>query len=320
MTEIYFTVGFLLAAYAIVANDSIQTLGTFLASNAKRPWWVLALFTSSIMVGTILYGNFVVGDPTYGRLNRFPAFEEINFNWYHLLGPIAILALTRIGFPVSTSFLVLVMFSASALGGMLTKSLMGYAVAFGCGLIIYVAVMRIFEKKWTANPYGDNPPIHWIVLQWCSTGWLWHNWLKQDLANIFVYLPRPVEPLWLIAGLVWMIAIQAYIFRSKGGKIQQVVLQKSNTTDIRAATIVDFLYGTILFYFKNLNDLPMSTTWVFIGLLAGRELGLRLMTTPRTPGKAGILIAKDLGKAATGLAISILIALSLPWLAAQFGG
>lgn len=30
-------IGFLLAAYSIVANDAIQTLGTFLSSNAKRP-------------------------------------------------------------------------------------------------------------------------------------------------------------------------------------------------------------------------------------------------------------------------------------------
>ena len=34
MTEIFMIIGFALAAYAIVANDSIQTLDTFLASNS----------------------------------------------------------------------------------------------------------------------------------------------------------------------------------------------------------------------------------------------------------------------------------------------
>ena len=29
-------VGFLLAAYAVIANDSLQTLGTYIASNASR--------------------------------------------------------------------------------------------------------------------------------------------------------------------------------------------------------------------------------------------------------------------------------------------
>ena len=30
--------GFALAGYSAIANDSIQTLGTFLASNSKRTW------------------------------------------------------------------------------------------------------------------------------------------------------------------------------------------------------------------------------------------------------------------------------------------
>jgi hypothetical protein len=41
MAETIAIVGFLFAAYSIVANDAIQTLGTFLSSNAKRPWWML---------------------------------------------------------------------------------------------------------------------------------------------------------------------------------------------------------------------------------------------------------------------------------------
>ena len=49
LTEILMILGFLLAAYAVVANDAIQTLGTFLASNADRPWWLLWLFSSSIL-------------------------------------------------------------------------------------------------------------------------------------------------------------------------------------------------------------------------------------------------------------------------------
>ncbi len=40
-SEIYMIVGFVLAGYSVVANDAIQTLGTFLSSNAHRPWWLL---------------------------------------------------------------------------------------------------------------------------------------------------------------------------------------------------------------------------------------------------------------------------------------
>ncbi len=45
-------IGFMFAAYAIVANDVIQTLGTFLASNSKRHWLVLWAFAASIIVAS----------------------------------------------------------------------------------------------------------------------------------------------------------------------------------------------------------------------------------------------------------------------------
>ena len=48
-------VGFAFAAYAAVANDSIQTIGTFIASNQDKKWWVLWFFLGSIFIGTISY-------------------------------------------------------------------------------------------------------------------------------------------------------------------------------------------------------------------------------------------------------------------------
>jgi len=35
MTTIYTIIGFALAGYSVIANDSIQTLGTFIASKQK---------------------------------------------------------------------------------------------------------------------------------------------------------------------------------------------------------------------------------------------------------------------------------------------
>ncbi len=31
---------------------------------------------------------------------------------------------------------------------------------------------------------------YWRVAQWLTTGWLWSTWLKHDLANIMIFLPR----------------------------------------------------------------------------------------------------------------------------------
>ena len=55
-----------------------------------------------------------------------------------------------------------------------------------------------------------------------------------------------------------------------------MVTEKTNTANVRSATVIDLTYGAILFFFKVLSRVPMSTTWVFIGLLGGRELALRL--------------------------------------------
>ena len=76
LPEILMVLGFVLAAYSVVSNDSIQTLGTFLSSNAHRPWWVLWIYAGSILVAVLLYGWFVNdGDPAYGRLEAFPPPE-----------------------------------------------------------------------------------------------------------------------------------------------------------------------------------------------------------------------------------------------------
>ena len=57
--QIAMWVGFLFAAYAAVANDSIQTLGTFIASNQDKKWWVLWQFLAR---GWVPAGVGVLGD------------------------------------------------------------------------------------------------------------------------------------------------------------------------------------------------------------------------------------------------------------------
>ena len=51
-------VGFFFAAYAAIANDSIQTIGTFIASNQDKKFWVLWLFLGGIFVGTACWSFF----------------------------------------------------------------------------------------------------------------------------------------------------------------------------------------------------------------------------------------------------------------------
>lgn len=463
----FMVVGFVLASYAIVGNDAIQTLGTFLASNSKRPWWVLWLFASGVLVAVLVFGwatsptltvplkaevtvsaedppgrvspsgwtdlapferepwatlgratltgatpapvtltaedplDFLtgaraelvradgetvvlaqateipegatelvlaptdvallpavrsgavdvrlvlsgrpptapvtltaragleaqvplwarLGDVSYGRLEKYPLPDP--FTWIYVVPPLVLLVLTRFGLPVSTTFLVLTIFQAKNLPQMLVKSLAGYAVALLVGLLLYVVITKIVEKRFI-DSNDEAPPVGWVLLQWTSTAFLWAMWLIQDLANIFVYLPRQLSFGWLAFACLTMLAMQAYIFYTAGGEIQKIVTSKTNIQDIRSATIIDFLFGLILLVFKEWSNMPMSTTWVFLGLLAGREIALNIHLNLRSWRDLGGVVGMDAAKATAGLVVSVIIALTLPavagWITAGVTG
>ena len=321
--------GFLIASYSIVANDAIQTLGTFIASNSKRPWWVLWGFGGGILSLVLLYGWWSYGgDVSYARLEKIP--PPYHFTWLFLVPPIALLVLTRLGLPVSTTFLILTIFAQKNLWSMLQKSLMGYVVAFVVAILLYLVISHTLERHFLSTK-SDKPSVTWVALQWASTGFLWSQWLIQDLANIFVYMPRVLPATYLIVCLFVMLGLHAYIFYSSGGAIQKIVTSKTNTTDIRSATIVDFTFGILLLFFKEYSKIPMSTTWVFLGLLAGREIAISIVASRGgwlSTGESSILpmrstvglIGRDAVKAGAGLAVSVVLALGLPSLAGLLPG
>lgn len=250
----------------------------------------------------------VVIEKTEAVIARMEERRDVSqfISWKYLLPPFALLILTRYGFPVSTSFLVLITFQPAVLSSMLVKSLSGYVVAMLAALVIYLLVVKGLESRWRREGETNIKPV-WIGLQWTSTAFLWSMWLIQDMANIFVYLPRMPGVGWLIFAIIWMVMVQAFIYYTAGGKIQQVVTSKTNTHDIRSATIVDLLYGLVLYIFKIQSNVPMSTTWVFLGLLAGREIAFAI-SNAGTYAQAFKLARKDMVKAGFGLGVSVAIA------------
>lgn len=304
--------GFLIAAYSVIANDVIQTLGTFIASNQKHPWWKLWAFSAGILSVTLLYSWYVYsGDVTYGRLEYIPLPETMH--WWYLLAPIALLVITRFGIPVSTTFMILSVFSSEQIiEKMILKSVLGYLVAFITALGLYFFIANKLETKGALRmaTWKGNKKF-WLTAQWGSTAFLWVQWLIQDFANIFVFLPRQLSVQELFGSLIVILVIMAYIFLSKGGKIQEMVNQKANTRNIRSATIIDLSYGLILFLFGSLSSIPMSTTWTFVGILAGREMAISYRLKDPRMRKTYTVIFKDLAKVNVGLAVSILIAYAI---------
>ena len=428
--------GFLFAAYAAIANDSIQTIGTFIASNQDKKWWVLWIFIAGIFIGTMSYSWYTVdesgltvftpklekvdqekydkeiianlklnlskkdnnyitwnikgtdadgatnytssyvnedygtcfflnaknelchitaisikdGKTTYNEYDEVTfvnlvtnekgsiSFDDLNFKLYpdgivdqdvsharlsakgfeksprdfHYLqvaAPIFLLILTRLRMPVSTTFILLTSFAIgpAAVGKVLAKSMSGYILSFLLGLGFFMLVAKASKKYFTGKAnFG------WTIALWITSVTLWAVWLTQDAANIAVYLNRSMDGGSFFTFLSVIVIGLGLLLYFKGGRIQKIVTEKSVVTDVRFATLIDFIYCIILFYFKLHSKVPMSTTWVFIGLLAGRELGMAIMKT----GDKGILSSiklglKDMSYALIGLIISIAIAIGV---------
>ncbi len=315
---IWSLLGFLFAVYAVTANDSIQTLGTYISSNQDVKWYWMFAYMGGIFVLTMFQG-FGINDPAFGRLDKFP---EITIQWYHAIAPLALVALTRLKIPVSTTFLVLSVFASSVvMEKMLLKSFLGYAVSFVFAWISWYLISKYFlnEGEKGKNKYNN----YWRIGQWLTTGWLWSTWLKHDLANIMIFLPRystVQSTTFQIFVLAVMLLGLAFMFYERGGKIQEIVLSKTNTRYVRSATLIDLVYCFVLYYFKEVNNIPMSTTFVFMGMLAGRELGIwmsigygELTYTSRHKKAIFPMLYKDFLRLMLGLMISVSLAYAIQW-------
>ena len=305
-------VGFAFAGYSAIANDSIQTIGTFIGSNEDKKWYWQWLFMGLIFVATVTYSWVAFdGDVSYQRLAT-PGLEvaPTSFVYLQLASPIILLLLTRFRIPVSTTFMLLSVFTATSatILSMLNKSIAGYIAAFFTALLIYVTLSKIIKRfvKGEAHAF-------WVWAQWLISGFLWYIWLAQDLANIAVYLPRQLNVYEFLAFTLFIFLGLGFLFYMKGDKIQNIINEKSEVRDVRSATIIDLVYAIILYVFKEVNNVPMSTTWVFIGLLAGRELGMRLRAQDSSVkfAKTFSLIGKDILSVTIGLIISMILTIAI---------
>lgn len=313
-------IGFCFAGYSAIANDSIQTIGTFLASNSDRKWWQLWLFIGTIFVFTAFYSWYNYGgDVSFERLMsaskdgelKFP--EPTSFKFLQLAAPLILLLLTRMRMPVSTTFLLLSAFSADSSGilDVTKKSLTGYVIAFFMALLVWYLLGKLVRYI----TEGDNKYYGlWRVAQWLISGTLWSVWIMQDAANIAVFLPRSLNLSQFLAFASFVFFGLGILFYLRGDKIQKIVTEKSDVHDVRGASIIDLVYAGILYFFKTLSNIPMSTTWVFIGLLGGRELSLSLNRSykKRNDLKTSVkLVLKDALFAFIGMLVSIVLAIAV---------
>ena len=306
--------GFFFAAYATVANDSIQSLGTFIESNKNKKWWVLWIFVGVIFLATVTFSwIYFDGDVTYQRLlspdgtSKYPHPET--FGFLQIIAPLVLLILTRMRMPVSTTFLILSVFSADTSGitSVVWKSWSGYIMAFILSFLVWYFSYNMIKK------YFKTRKAHtaWTAVQWIVSGTLWAVWVMQDGANIAVYLPRTQSLFQFIIFATTIFLGLGLLFYLRGDRIQEVVSEKARISDIRAATLVDATYVLLLIYKLFISTVPMSTTWVFLGVIGGREIAISLARTKKGKKhrkKAGKMIFRDFSAAMIGLFVSIALA------------
>lgn len=308
-------VGFLFAAYATVANDSIQSLGTFIESNSHRKWWILWLFIGSIFLVTVTFSwIYYDGDVTYQRLlntageTAYP--HPDNFSFFQIIAPLVLLILTRLRMPVSTTFLMLSVFSSNTSGitSIVGKSMSGYVLAFVFSFLIWYLGYNLIKRKFSNRKAHSS----WAVLQWIVSGVLWSVWVMQDGANVAVFLPRRLDTFHFIIFSSTIFLGLGLLLYLRGDKIQKIVTEKVRISDVRAATLIDFSYAILLIYKLFISPIPMSTTWVFLGVIGGREIAIHLSRTKEGhvhKFKALRVILKDLLSALIGLFISVMLAI-----------
>jgi hypothetical protein len=133
----------------------------------------------------------------------------------------------------------------------------------------------------------------------------------QDGANIAVFLPRQLDLTQFLIFTGTIFLGLGLLFYLRGDKIQEVVSEKVRIADVRAAILIDFTYVLLLTYKLLVSTVPMSTTWVFLGTIGGREIAISLArkkSGTKHKGKAWRIIGKDLSYALIGLVISIMLA------------
>lgn len=299
--------GFGVAGYSVIANDSIQTLGTFFSSNRQIPWYWQWMLIGGIMLLVMVYGYIVHhGDVSFGRLQTIP--QPQSYNFLQLMSPVILVVLTYWRMPVSTTFLLLSVFgSKRTIEQMLLKSLLGYGLALLGSIAVFYIIHTLLKKRFNGVEY---PVKVWRFLQICITMGLWTIWLMHDIANVAVFLPRQLDGAQFAIVASYLFAVVGVMMYLGGGRIQRVVTEKTQVADYRAATLIDLVYAVILVLLKEWSSIPISTTWVFLGVLAGREIAIYWVgRSPWSKRQLNQLVLRDIVLAGSGLVISLIIAL-----------
>jgi len=268
------------------------------------------LYIGSLFIITMLIGWFGFNhELDFERLHNIP--YNPNFNIMHFIAPILLIALTCNKVPVSTTFLILSVFSTQdILGFMLIKTFAGYILSFIFSFLSWSFLHKFFKKF-----FEDKSEIRikkWRIFQWASSGALWVAWLIQNTSNMVVYIPREITAYELILIIVLGLIMVGFTIYNRGGPIQEIVEEKTDIKNIHSTSMINLNLAIMILIMTYIGTIPIATTWIFIGILGGRELAItlngdnQLLSIKDRNRKAIKSILKDLALAGFGIVVSLI--------------
>ena len=292
--------------YTIMANNCAQTIGMFIASNKGKSKYRIIYFLSGIFIITLLISwLFFNKQLDFYLLNNIP---YSNLNPLLIFLPIVLFFLTKYKIPVSATFLIIPIFAnKNTIHSMITKTSVSYFISFLISLIMWRFIYTKY-KHYIEVKKEKNISKTWFVLEFLSTGIVWSVWIILSACNFVVFLPRVFELKELIL-VIFIGVVSIYlILLDNGGKIQEIVDEKSDI-NIKSSVIFNFLFSFTMLFIQYVSKIPITSTWMFLGILAGRELAITVSKTGVFGSsyyrKCFIKIWSDLKLAVFGIVVSL---------------
>lgn len=258
--------------YAIMANNCAQTIGMFIATNKNKSkeraiYFLVPVFIITILISWLFYDRQL----DFFLLDRITYSDDLSLLLIFL--PILLFLLTKYKIPVSATFLIIPIFAnKSTIQSMISKTSVSYFVSFVISLIIWRTIY-IKYKHWIEVKNEGGVGKIWFILQFISTGIVWAVWIVLSTCNFVVFLPRIFGLKELLLFMSVGVVSTCLILFDNGGEIQEIVDEKSDI-NIKSSVVFNFLFAFVMLFIQYVSKIPITSTWMFLGILAGREFAI----------------------------------------------
>ncbi len=296
------------SSYTVIGNNYIQTIGSFIVNNKKRSKinWIFLSF--SFIITTLISWFIYEGEVDYSLLKNIEYQKDLDI--VIILIPLLLNIFTKYGIPVSATFLIIPLFSTSnTIHIMITKTITSYFLAFIVSFFIWSFIYKNFINK-IKNTSEDLNRL-WNIAEYITTALVWMAWNILSICVFVVFVDRQFNIYELIIFNMIIIFILYLLINNSGGKIEKIIKEKRDSNNKKTVTIFNLIFAIILLYLQFFSNVPLTTTWVFLGLLAGKELAMTyvessLFASGRNMKASIAKIIVDLNKAIVGIVFSLI--------------